>query len=172
MKKISLRKPRPSTARLLNLPPDRKEKLIQWMLSGMLYSEISKNVANEFGIVFKSYSPFEDFWRIVCQPLAKQRKLGIQLPPTSSTVNRGIEKMLLDPATNVEDLKEVISLAVKAGQIELNLEKLNYKGARKSKARPAEPEEPNPLDDQEKLDEVRRQVFGSAPNTKKSGSPT
>jgi hypothetical protein len=28
----------------------------------------------------------------------------------------------------------------------------------------AEPE--NPLDDQEKLDEVRRRVFGSAPNTK------
>jgi hypothetical protein len=33
----------------------------------------------------------------------------------------------------------------------------------------AGPELENPLDDQEKLDEVRRIVFGSAPNTK-SGS--
>jgi hypothetical protein len=172
MKKISLKKPTPLKARLLTLPDDQREKLIEWMTSGMLYSDIRDRVAKEFGIVLKSNTPFEKFWKIVCHPIVKQRKLGIEPPPTSSTVNRGIEKMLQDSATTVEDLKQVLTLAVKAGQIELDLEKLNYKAVNKDSAKKSPIEEQNPLDDQEKLDEVRRQVFGSAPNAEKPGSPT
>jgi len=64
-----------SDAKLLNLPPDQREQLIQWLIDGMAYSEARILVGAEFGIEIRCLNRFSEFWYRFCAPLLlKQRQ--------------------------------------------------------------------------------------------------
>ena len=46
-----------SDAKLLNLPADQRDELVEWLLDGMSYKEAQQNVASTFGIEFSHPEP-------------------------------------------------------------------------------------------------------------------
>jgi hypothetical protein len=161
MKKISLRKPCPSPAKLLNLPEEQRDKLINWMMSGLAYDDIMKRVNEQLGQSIKTTGPLKRFWKKVCRPVLLQRQAEAKRAAStiSTTIRKDIKKALENPEAKIEELKEVLRQIV-AGE-EKPASKLLEPAHSKEKAM----DEANPLDDQEKLDEIRRQVFGSAPKS-------
>jgi hypothetical protein len=157
MKKISLRKPTRGRGKLINLPDEKRELLISWMMSDTPYAEILDRVRNQFGLPFKSTVPLERFWRKVCRPILLQRRTD-ELR-AASTARKDIKKALENPEANVAELKEILR------QFVANDERPPSKPGDPAHPKEMATDETNPLDDQEKLDEIRRQVFGSAPQS-------
>jgi hypothetical protein len=161
MKIIPLRKPRPTPGKLFNLTSEQRDKLINWMMSGLTYADLIERVRKEFGVSFKTQRPFEHFWIKVCRPILLQRQAEeiCAAAAVSNTARKEIKKLLENPEAKVDELKEVLR------QIVANDEKPESKSAQPAPAKEKATDEANPLDDQDKLDEIRRQVFGSAPQS-------
>ena len=76
-----------SDAKLLNLPPDQREKLIQVLLDGMAYSDARILVGADFGIEVKCLTRFSEFWYRFCAPLLlKQRQQMIDAAHTHAAL--------------------------------------------------------------------------------------
>lgn len=158
--KISLKKPSPSRGKLFNLSAEQQALLVDWMMSRVTYAVILERVRTQFGVSFNSTVPLERFWRKVCRPmLLKQQSEQNQVASRiSSSAKRDIKKLIENPNANIEELKEALR------QVAASPEKPPAKPADPARSKEMTIDESNPLDDQDKLDEIRRQVFGSAPN--------
>jgi hypothetical protein len=161
MKKISLRKPSRGRGKLINLPDEQRALLINWMMSDTPYAELLPRVNKQFGLSYTSTVPLERFYKRFCRPILLQKRADElrAAAAVSSTARKDIKKLLENPEADIEELKEVLK------QVIANDENPGTKPAHPAHAKETTTDEANPLDDQEKLDEIRRQVFGSAPQS-------
>jgi len=76
-----------SDAKLLNLPPEQREQLIQVLLDGMAYTDARIIVEADFGIEVKCLTRFSEFWYRFCAPLLlKQRQQMVEAAHTHAAL--------------------------------------------------------------------------------------
>ncbi len=164
-------KPVKRTGTFANLTKAQDQKLKKWLSSEQTYEETIKCVERDFGIRGVTIGVLKNFRLKYCAP---KTDLVAYRPPfvTGEIWEFSLQKMveaLRDPKTRIETRVRISAFFLQLVRMSLQLRKLKAKdrASTPSKPNPIENntiEEPNPLDDQDKLDEVRRQVFGSAPN--------
>ena len=78
-----------SDAKLLNLPADQREELINWLLDGMPYGDARILVEAEFGIQVRCLTRFSEFWYRFCAPrLLEERKQLVGAAKTHAALAR------------------------------------------------------------------------------------
>lgn len=182
-------KPR-SDAILFNLPEEQQAKLADWLLGGMPYHQAKVLVEKEFGITFKSLTPFTAFWEQVCAPhlLARRRQLGktaevraeeAKLSPgkfdaaTLDALKQKAYELAESPNADPKDVKSVMMLLLKAQDQEyknrklaLDVEKFEFDAVDAIMANPPKFKatlQSTSLSEKQKRDQLRLQLFGAAP---------
>lgn len=152
---------------LSDLPVAQQQQLKVWLNTDMTYREIMGFVKKEFGVSLNSVSPLKQFRKRMRVEELQERPICPPCIPREiweCSITK-LKEVLYDPATSVERRVRVSAFLLQLTRLTLDANRFKTKGraAKGSKARAAsakrEPEE-NPLDDQEKIDEARRQVFG------------
>jgi hypothetical protein len=147
MKTTPPEKPRGLVQRAFTPDEQQRLQIIDWIVVGLPYETIKKRLLEVFNIRLKSVCPIEHLWRVKGVPVMKWQKLRPDhASPLGWEITRRDAGRYQKPNAAHPDPEAPNSPAS-------NDDRENGAQA-------------NPLDDQEKLDEVRRQVFGSAPNSK------
>jgi hypothetical protein len=175
-----LNKPVKPTGTFAKLTDAQKEQLYEWLNSTQTYNETIQCLETEFGIPGVTMGVLKNFrQKYYAQQLEANPHCPRPVPIKIWGFNLGkMVEALKDPETKIEVRVRVSAFLLQLSRVTLEYEKLSAKPrARKGGKAGAGtdsqtvPEE-NPFDDQDKLDEVRREVFGSAPNSKKSTPAT
>jgi len=175
MNPFALTKPVKPGGALSTLSDEQSQELKEWLNTGKSYREIMGLVEKDFGIILKTTSPLKQFRKKIRVAELRDRPYCPPQVPLEVWIFSIAEmvKVLRNPKTSIETRVRVSAFLLQLSRMTLDYNKLNAK-TRARKAAKAEAtnagdkrenaaEEINPLDDQDKLDEVRRQVFGSAP---------
>jgi hypothetical protein len=171
MNLAEFKKPVKTTGRLTGLTEPQEKQLAEWLNSTMTYKEMMDLVKKDFGITLSSPTPLKQFRKRMLIAQLEARPIcppGIPREVWDASLAE-MEKVLRDKETTIEQRVRVSAFLLQLSRLTLDQNRLSAKlRARKAaKAKAVSdnqnvPEE-NPLDDQDKLDEVRCQVFGSAP---------
>jgi hypothetical protein len=181
----------PAAALLLNLPEEQRAKLADWLLNGMPYHQAKMLVAKEFGVEVRSLSTFSSFWQEACLPhllMRRRQMLRSAAARTGEALDdpTGFDEATIDalkqkayelaeaPEPKTNDLRTVMLLLVryrdqqlKGERLAFDREKHEFDAAKKCMEKREELQkihQENPLDDDVKLEKVRRLLFGIPPN--------
>jgi hypothetical protein len=138
---------------LRNLPPERYEQLIDWMLAGRPYREIADDLREKFGVQ-TSLGSLSKFWAAEAGPvLIARRRLAVstadeiaaeaQRAPgrfdaaTIDALKRKAFEICLNPRADAGDVKAMVSLVLKSQaqdqrdrEIALERERFEFSAAR------------------------------------------
>ncbi len=183
-----MQKPR-SDAKLLNLPEEKQAQLVDWLLGGTPYHEARALVQKEFGVSV-SLASLSHFYQAVCTPhLIRRRAQAVGMAAevaraaesspaqfdaaTVDAIRQKAFELAISPMSQPKDVKALFMLLqksrdqeLKAETLKLDREKFEFDAAKSAlEALPALQQIARTpgLDEREKIDRVRRQLFGVLP---------
>lgn len=161
MNTFKLKKKTRTKSELLNLEPERHAKLCDWLVNRVGLPKIKELIKDNFKIEV-TIRQIEWFWKMAKKPIEKwQESIPANVPPLAwEAVRRYYERALNDPQSTPEQIKNALLFLRTGGTMNPNTAQTGH--GKEEKKEPVE--EVNPLDDDEKLRQVRIEVFGSAPD--------
>jgi len=137
-----MKKPR-SDSKLLNLPDDQREQLVNWLLSGLPYHKVRELVKGEFHIA-TSFGALSNFYeKIVTPALIARRRRAVttadqiaedaQTTPgkfdaaTLDALKQRALEMSISPGVDPRDVKQIFSLVLKARDQDIAERQLEHK---------------------------------------------
>lgn len=165
MKTDRLAKPLSPKSQLMKLTEDQRGQIIDWLLTGKSCVTIKDSVEKDFGLALDTIRPIRRFWTKTRPLVMKWQQLRPDFVSTLGweLTRREAVKKLEISTTAYEQRKAILKFLEtgryhKPGPGEENPASPNHGGKKQEPV-----EETNPLDDDEKLRQVRIEVFGSAP---------
>jgi hypothetical protein len=161
-------KPVKRKSALAGLDDAQRKQLCEWLNSGQTYDETLKRVETDFGISGTTTSALKHFRKKHCTVDLPERPIcppGIPRDVWEASLAK-MQEVLRDPDTKMELRVRVSAFLLQLLRLTLDSKRLKAKPRARKNPKGADvslPAEENPLDDQDKLDEIRREVFGSAP---------
>jgi len=142
-----------SDAKLLNLPADQRDELVEWLLDGMSYKEAQQNVASTFGIEIRSLNRFSEFWDAFCVPRILERReqcltntrihaaAAIEAAPcfdlaTFDAIRHRAYLLASAPASSIDDITRALDLILRIRKLEYAERKLALAQSRQSTPQP------------------------------------
>jgi len=173
MKPRYLKKPQPIKSLLLTRPQNEQEQVIDWVLENFSCATIKIKIQEKFNLSLKSINQVERFWSIAGIAVMKWQQFRPDnvSPVAWECARRKNESVVKNPNSNPSQVKAALIFLTTGGR-QITNPHTEDPDSTPGAENPETLDMVNPLDDQEKLDEIRREVFGSAPNTKNSSSPT
>ena len=186
------RKPR-SDAKLLNLPEEQQSQLADWMLSGIPYHTVLKMVDKEFEVK-TSMGALSSFWEHICSAelirrrsqavnLAEEVAIEAELNPgrfdkaTIDALQQKAFELAVSPGADPKDVKSLFMLVLKARdqemdekQLQFQIDKFQFDAAKAALQHVATLKSiasDKGMNQTEKVDAVRRQLFSVLPEDSK-----
>ena len=148
-----LRKPR-NDAKLLNLPEDQRQDLIDWLLDGMSYGDARILVEAEFGIQVRCLTRFSEFWYRFCAPLLlKERQEMVAAAHTHAalapadadaldaasfdSIRQRAYTMATAPSCSLQEMNLALAMIAQVRSLEDNRRRLELEQARALSRQPA-----------------------------------
>jgi len=143
-----------SDAKLLNLPTDQREQLVDWLLDGMSYKEAQKQVASDFGIEIRSLNRFSEFWDAFCVPRILEQRAQ-RLTNTRACAAAALEDarcfdlatfdavrqraylLACSPASSIDDITRALDLVLRIRKLEYAERKLALAEKQRSTQQPS-----------------------------------
>ncbi|MCX6994150.1 MAG: hypothetical protein NT011_13550 [Kiritimatiellaeota bacterium] len=186
-----MKKPR-SDSKLLNLPEEKQAQLAEWLLSGVPYHQALKLIEKEFQLT-TSFAALSAFWTDVCTPALLARRQ--QAVTTADSVAADAKKMpgnfdaatidairqkafelSVSPQAAPGEVKALFMLLLKSRDQELKkdqllLDKQRFEFDAAKAALAALPDlraiaADKGLNENDRIDAIRRRLFGQIPDEK------
>ena len=176
---------------LLNMPEIHQARLADWLLGGMTYYEANLLVQKEFNVApSSSLGRYSRFWEQVCVPMLLQRRKRMagtaaeraqeaEKNPaefdraTLDALQQRAYELAENPQSDAKDVKSILMLLLKAKdqslderRITLDEQKFQFDAAKACLTRLPELKAISTnkeLSDDQKLEQARLALFGSAP---------